>query len=459
MQSLKERVALSSIAVSAGLTVAKGIVGFASGSLAILSEAGHSLIDLFATIITYFAVRMSGKPADAEHHYGHGKIESIAALAATSLLFVLAAFVLWEVALRLFAGQSHPVEATFWAFAVIAVSVVVDFFRARLLYRVADKTSSQALEADALHFGSDMWSSLAVLVGLGGVAFGFPWADPLAAAVVAVFICIAGYRLGRRTIDTLTDAAPAGAAERIGAIANKVRGVVAIDRVRVRPAGTSLFAEIAVVVSRTLPLERVAAVEKEIATSIRAEMPEVEVTVVTAPRALDDESVMERIMVIARNRALAVHHVTVHHLEDKLSVSLDLEVEGKLPLGQAHEIADGLERAIAEDFDDEVEVETHIEPLQSDGVAGHDAPAPLQAEIAAALQSLLSPGGPIRDVHDVRVRETSRGLVVNFHCRADARLSVDAVHRAVDELERHLLARRPDLQRAIGHAEPAGLKE
>jgi divalent metal cation (Fe/Co/Zn/Cd) transporter len=183
------------------------------------------------------------------------------------------------------------------------------------------------------------------------------------------------------------------------------------------------------------------------------------VTVVSAPRALDDESIMERIMVIARNRALAVHHVTVHHLEDKLSVSLDLEVEGKLPLGQAHEIADELERAIAEDFDDKVEVETHIEPLQSDGVAGHDAPAPLQAEVAAALQSLLSPGGPIRDVHDVRVRATLRGLVVNFHCRADARLSVDAVHRAVDELERHLLARRPDLQRAIGHAEPAGLKE
>jgi cation diffusion facilitator family transporter len=334
MQALKERVALSSIAISAGLTVAKGIVGLTSGSLAILSEAGHSLIDLFATIITYFAVRISGKPADEEHHYGHGKIESVAALAATSLLFVLAAVVFWEAGARLLGKETHAVEATFWAFAVIAVSIIVDFFRARLLYRVASQTSSQALEADALHFGSDMWSSLAVLVGLGGVALGFPWADALAAAVVAVFICIAGYRLGWRTIETLTDTAPAGAAERISAIANKIRGVVAVDRVRVRPAGTSLFAEIAVAVSRTLPLERVAAVEKEIAKAVGKEMPEVEVTVVTAPRALDDETVMERIMVIARNRALAVHHVTVHHLDDKLSVSLDLEVEGKLPLGE-----------------------------------------------------------------------------------------------------------------------------
>jgi cation diffusion facilitator family transporter len=459
MQAVKERVALSSIAVSAGLTVAKGVVGLASGSLAILSEAGHSLIDLFATIITYFAVRASGKPADEEHHYGHGKIESVAALAATALLFVLAAFVLWEVAARLIDGEAHRVEASAWAFAVIAISIVVDFFRARLLYRVASKTSSQALEADALHFGSDMWSSLAVLAGLAGVAVGLPWADPAAAAVVAVFICIAGYRLGRRTIDTLTDAAPAGAAERIAAIAEKVRGVVAIDRVRVRPAGTSLFAEIAVAVSRSLPLERVAAVEREIARAVGAEMPEVEVTVVTAPRALDDESMMERIMVIARNRALAVHHVTVHHLKDKVSVSLDLEVEGKLPLGKAHEIADGLERAIAEDFEGEVEVETHIEPLQSDGVAGHDVPAPLQAEIAGALEALLAPGEPIRDVHNVRVRRTTRGLVVNFHCHADTSLSVDAVHRAVDELERRLLEQRPDLQRAIGHAEPDGSKE
>jgi divalent metal cation (Fe/Co/Zn/Cd) transporter len=312
-------------------------------------------------------------------------------------------------------GVTHRVEATLWAFAVIAVSVVVDFFRARLLYRVAGETSSQALEADALHFGSDMWSSLAVLAGLGGVAIGFPWADPAAAAVVAVFICIAGYRLGRRTIDTLTDAAPAGAAEQIEAIAHQVRGGVSVDRVRVRPAGPSLFAEVAVAVSRAMPLERVAAVENEIAAAIRAKMPEVEATVISAPRALDDESVMERIMVIARNRALAVHHVTVHHLKDKLSVSLDLEVEGKLPLGKAHEIADGLERAIAEDFEGEVEVETHIEPLQSDGVAGHDVPAPLQAEIAAALEALLAPGGPIRDVHDVRVRRTTRGLVVNFN--------------------------------------------
>ncbi|MEX0590319.1 MAG: cation-efflux pump [Xanthobacteraceae bacterium] len=455
MQDIKERVALSSIAVSAGMTIAKGIVGVLSGSLAILSEAGHSLIDLVATIITYLAVRASGRPADAEHHYGHGKVESIAALAATALLFVLSAFVLWEAIARLFGAHPHAVEATAWAFIVIGASIVVDFFRARLLYRVADQTSSQALEADALHFGSDMWSSLAVLIGLAGVAAGFQWADSAAAIVVAVFICVAGWRLGRRTIETLTDTAPAGAAERITAIARKVKGVVSIDRVRVRPAGANLFVEIAVAVSRTLPLDRVAAVEKEISRAIRAAMPEAEVTVIAAPRALDDESVMERVMVIARNRALAVHHVTVQHLEDKLAVSLDLEVDGRLPLGKAHEIADELERAIAEEFSGEVEIETHIEPLQSDGISGRDAPAAVRAEIATAIKELVKPDGPIRDVHDVRVRETPRGLVVNFHCRADPVLPVEAVHQAVDALERRLRETRRDVQRVIGHAEPA----
>src|SRR5690349_8788984 len=212
MQDLKQRVALTSIAASGGLTLAKGVVGLATGSLAILSEAAHSLLDLAATIMTYFAVRVSGRPADAEHHYGHGKIESVSALAETALLFLLSGVVIWEAAHRLIGGQAHVVEATVWAFGVIVVSIVVDFFRARVLYRVAKETASEALEADALHFGSDMWSSAAVLMGLGGVALGWPMADAAAAIVVAVFIVVAGWRLGRRTVETLTDTAPEGAA-------------------------------------------------------------------------------------------------------------------------------------------------------------------------------------------------------------------------------------------------------
>ena len=152
MPDIKQRVALSSIAASAGLTVAKTVVGVLSGSLALLSEAAHSLIDVGATVLTYYAVRVSDKPADEEHHYGHGKVESVSALAETALLFVLAGVVIWEAAKRLMSPQPPEVEATPWAFAVIAVSIVVDFLRARVLYRTAEQTSSQALEADALHF-------------------------------------------------------------------------------------------------------------------------------------------------------------------------------------------------------------------------------------------------------------------------------------------------------------------
>src|ERR1700683_4489542 len=208
--NIKERVALGSIAASAGLAAAKAIVGLLTGSLAILSEAGHSLIDLSATVLTYFAVRLSGKPADKEHQYGHGKVESVTALAETALLFLLSAIVIWEAARRRIGAQPHAVEATAAAFAIIVCSIAVDFFRARTLRRVAAETASEALEADALHFGSDMWSSVAVLVGRGGVALGYSWADAAAAIVVALFICVAGWRLGRAALGTPAGTAPAG---------------------------------------------------------------------------------------------------------------------------------------------------------------------------------------------------------------------------------------------------------
>jgi cation diffusion facilitator family transporter len=454
MQDTKERVALGSIAASGGLTVAKAIVGFATGSLAILSEAAHSLLDLVATIITYVAVRISGKPADEQHHYGHGKVESVAALIETGLLFVLSAVVIWEAGKRLL-GEAVTVEATIPAFVVIGASIVIDFFRARLLYRVAGATSSEALEADALHFGSDMWSSLAVLVGLVAVALGLKWADAVAALIVAVFVCLAGWRLGRRTIGTLIDTAPEGAAAQLTAIARQVPGVVSVDRVRARRVGQELFVELTAGVSRALPMDRVAALKDKITRAIRQEMPGAQVSITTEPRALDDETVSERVNVIARNRGLAVHHVTVQAIARRLAVSLDLEVDGKLGLGEAHEIATGLENAIRSELGPDVEVETHIEPMQADDLSGRDAPKERVKEVQAALSELAAPAGTIRELHNVRVRESNEGEVVNFHCHADPVRSVQEVHEKVDELERALRRRFPSIKRVIGHAEPA----
>ncbi len=454
MPTDKHQVALTSIAASATLTVAKAAVGLATGSLAILSEAAHSLIDLAATVMTYFAIRIADMPADAEHHYGHGKVESLSALAETALLFVLSGVVIWEAGRRLLGFESEAVSATFAAFGVMAASIVIDYLRSRALYRAAKAHRSEALEADALHFGSDMWSSAAVLAGLAGLRLGLPWADSAAALVVALFVCLAGWRLGRRTIDTLTDTAPAGAAERIGTIARHVTGVVDVTRVRVRQVGPTLFVDLDVAASRTLPLDRVEALKGEIARAVSAAMPDAEINVTVVPRALDDETVLERVMVIARNRGIAVHHVTVQAIAGRLAVSLDLEVDGALTLAAAHEIASGLEAAVRDELAPEVEVESHIEPLQVSRLSGRDAPPERVKAVHAALAALAAEGGALRNVHDVRVRETPDGDIVNFHCDVDPTMRVGDVHELVDDVERGLRRRFPEIKRVIGHAEP-----
>ncbi len=453
MTNLKERVALNSILASGGLTLGKAAVGIMTGSLAILSEAAHSLIDVAATVMTYFAVRWADMPADQDHQYGHGKIENVAALAETALLFILSGVVMWESSQRLLGDHPHAVEATALAFAVIIVSIVVDFYRARVLTRVARETASPALEADALHFSSDMWSSAAVLLGLVGLRLGYAWADSAAAMVVAVFVCFAGWQLGRRTIDALTDTAPFGVAERISAIARGVGNVASVERVRTRQVGGTVVGEIDVAASRTLPLDRIEALKDDIGAAVRTALPNAEIGVNVTARALDDETVMDRVMVIARSLGVAVHHVTIHAIPAGLAISLDLEVDGRLSLGAAHDIADGLETAIRKDIGSVAEVETHIEPLHTEST-GRDTSAEEVVAIARTLTELATMTGAVRNVHDVRVRETDDGRVVNFHCDVDPARTVSDVHELVDELERGVRRRFPAVKRVVGHAEP-----
>jgi cation diffusion facilitator family transporter len=449
----KEQVALTSMFASAGLTVAKAVVGIMTGSLGLLSEAGHSFIDFGATVMTYAAVRVSGKPADDEHHFGHGKVEAVSALAQTALLFLLSALVIIEATRRLVFHGGPEVEAKIWYFAVIIVSIVVYFFREREHKHDADATASQALEADALHFSSDLWSSLAVLLGLIGVYFDMPWADAVAALAVAALICVVGWKLARRTIDTLTDAAPAGVAKRLQSIVTRIPGVVAVERLRGRSSGEPNIGDLGVVVSRTLPLDQVSAIKDRLRDAILADIPRTEVTVTTEPRAVDGETVLEKVMVIARNRALAVHHVIVHDIGERLSISLDLEVDGRLTLAQAHELADQLEAAIAEELGASVEVETHIEPLYPPN-AGREAPQERVHAVTIALAEIAAENRAVRDIHNVRVRETDAGEIVNFHCRVDPAMTVDVMHERVDEIERTLRKRSPSIKRVIGHAEP-----
>jgi cation diffusion facilitator family transporter len=453
MSSEKQNVALASMLASAALAATKLVAGLLTGSLGILSEALHSVLDFGATAVTWFAVRVSDLPPDEEHHFGHAKVESVAALIETALLFLTTAWIVYEAAARLMSHEAH-VDVTWWAVAIIAASVIIDFNRARVLARTAEKTSSEALEADALHFSSDMWSSIVVLLGLGATWAGYGWADAAAALVVAFFVCLAGWRLGRRTLATLLDTAPAGTSEAIRRIAEDAHGVLAVRQLRVRPAGATLFVDAHIAVARTLPFDTVGRIRDGFVAAIRERFPSADVSVTTIPVELDDETVVDKVMLIAARRGLAIHHLTVQHVEDRLSVSFDLEVDGHLPLREAHDIATALEDGIEDELGSGIEVESHIEPLQTDTVSGRDASAALTADIAKRLMRGAEPDALLTGIHNVRVRETAEGLYVTFHCRVPGHETVHRVHAAVDALEGRLKGEVKGVQRVIAHAEP-----
>jgi cation diffusion facilitator family transporter len=448
----KSRVAAISIFASASMAAIKLLVGVAIGSLALISEALHSSVDFGATVITWIVVRASDRPADDEHHYGHGKLESLSALGVIALLYILAGGILVESYSRLHEGAPPPTLSAL-PFVVLLVDIAVNFWRARALHRVAHDTSSHALAADALHFASDVFGSLAVLIGLGLSALGFLWGDATAAIAVAIMISALGLRLGRSTVETLLDRAPEGASERAKAAIRAVPGVIGIERLRVRMVGPRYFIDAIVQVPRTYPIDRIDQIKRNAQASVSRALDDADLTFTAVPVARDNETIRERIMVIARNSALAIHHVTVHDLGGKLTVSIDLEVDGDMPLTQAHDIAHDLERHIRDEFGADVEVDTHIEPLEPELPHGTDA-APERAEAIRDALSRFAADGAIHDIHNVRVRDTDAGEIVNFHCRAAPSMSVIKVHQNVDAIERALRRAFPTVKRVISHAEP-----
>jgi cation diffusion facilitator family transporter len=450
--NVKARVAAISILASASMAAAKFVVGIAIGSLALISEALHSSVDLTATIITWMVVRVSDRPADEEHHYGHGKFESISALGVIAMLYVLAGGILVASYGRLREGTPPPTLSAI-AFVVLVIDIAVNFWRARALHRAAHDTKSQALAADALHFASDVLGSIAVIVGLALSGLGYAWGDAAAAIGVAVMIALLGLRMARSTIETLLDRAPEGVSEKATAALQAVPGIVDIERLRVRMVGATHFIDAIVQVPRTYPIDRVDAIKRKAQEALTGALGDADLTFTAVPVARNNESVRERIMVIARNSGLAIHHVTVHDLGGKLTVSIDLEVDGEMALNAAHDIAHDLERNIRDEFGADVEVDTHIEPLEPELPLGTDA-APGRVEAITAALSRFAADGAIHDIHNVRVRDTDAGEIVNFHCRAAPSMSVIKVHENVDEIERALRRAFPTVKRVISHAEP-----
>lgn len=294
----KKRVALLSVMAAVFLTGSKLIIGVITGSLGILSEALHSGLDLVAAAITYFSVRVSDKPADKEHNYGHGKIENFSAFIETILLLITCVWIIYEAIERLISGRTH-IEVNTWSYIIVVSSIIIDATRSRALYKVARKYNSQALEADALHFSTDIWSSSVVLLGLIGANFGFFFADPIAALFVALIVLSVSYRLGKRAVDVLLDKAPGGTI-------NKVRGILVtypevrhFHSLKIRTAGADTFIKFNIHVDPDLSLRQVHELCDKIEKEMNNIIPRSEVYIHAEPQdsshILNDENSLEKI--------------------------------------------------------------------------------------------------------------------------------------------------------------------
>lgn len=288
----KNHAALTSVIAAVGLTTFKLIVGILTRSLGILAEAAHSALDLVAALMTFLAVRAADKPADPGHPYGHGKIENLSALFETVLLLVTSGWIIYEAIQRLF-FEHVEVDASIWAFLVMGISIVIDYNRSRLLYRTAKKHNSQALEADALHFRTDIWSSAVVLLGLGGVRLaahvpGLEWlerADAIAAMIVALIVVYVSFELGNRTVQALLDAAPAGQQESIVRAVEALEGVQDCHAVRIRPSGAAWFVDLHINVDGEMTLNKAHALSEQVEQAVIAILPRADVTVHVEPHA------------------------------------------------------------------------------------------------------------------------------------------------------------------------------
>lgn len=278
----KKRIALSSVVAAVFLTAFKLIIGFSTNSLGILSEAAHSGLDLVAAFVTLLAIRVSTKPADEDHHYGHGKIENISALFETVLLLITCFWIISEVVERL-SGKHVSVEVSVWSFIVVITSIIVDISRSRALMKVAKKYNSQALEADALHFSSDIYSSGVVLIGLAGYLIGFRYADSIAALIVAVIVIFISYRLGKRTIDVLLDKAPRGIKEQVQSIISGIPEVINVHNIKIRNAGAETHVELNIHVAPEMTIQRAHEVSHIVENSIKSTFEKCEVIVHAEP--------------------------------------------------------------------------------------------------------------------------------------------------------------------------------
>lgn len=457
----KRTVALTSVAVAVVLTGGKLVVGLLTGSLGILSEALHSALDLVAAVITFFAVKASARPADEQHVYGHGKVENLSALFETALLLVTCVWILVEAVERL-VGKPHDVDASWAAFAVMTVSIVVDVSRSRALARVAKKYRSQALEADALHFSTDVWSSAVVLGGLLLVRIsdlvGAPWlqmADALAALGVAGIVVWISLKLGRRSIGDLLDEAPRGLTERIAQSCD-VDGVVEVLQTRVRQAGPQTFVDLTVRVAEGMSLHDGHDLAHRVEHEVLSVAPGADVVVHVEPPSrggLAAEADPQAVRRLAAEHGVDVHNVRIVDLEGASQVELHLEVEAELNVVAGHGIATAFEVALKRAFPSVSHVVSHIEPRGTHRVTAQ--PAPDAPEIEALVREAVAADPTAQGFADLSVRRHGFRTSLSFTCHVPPALTVAEAHRVAERLERAVRAGLAQPGRVCIHVEPA----
>lgn len=459
MRQEKRAVAGSSVLAAIAITVLKLIVGVSTGSLGILSEAAHSGLDLVAAVVTFFSVRVSDKPADADHQFGHGKVENFSAFIETGLLLLTCLWIISEAIKRLF-FKSVEIEPTVGAFGVMLASIAVDVWRSRALGKIAEKYDSQALEADALHFSTDIWSSCVVILGLvlveAGRNLGIRWlrdADPIAALVVAGIIVHVSWRLARRTIDALLDAAPAGVRNRIIDRVRKVDGVLEVDRARIRRAGNRYFADLSVGLARTVTFQHSEHVTDAVTDAVHQVLPDADVTVHSVPRADRTENIFDRIRAVATRHNLNVHDISVQDLRGKLHVEQHLELDEQLSLKDAHDRVSALEAEIQRDVPEISSILTHIESEPATIEEGDEIMRDRALE--RRLKAISAEFPDVLDMHDLRIKRVRGRTYVSCHCTMSDELALWRVHEIQTDLETRLKQEAPELFRVLIHPEPS----
>ncbi len=455
----KQRVARHSMAAAAVMTLLKIGAGLLSGSLGVLSDAAHSGLDLVGAALTYFSVHVSDKPADEDHTYGHGKIENLSAFSEAGLMALSCAWIIWEAVQRIF---YHAVELhhSLWPVLVLATSIGVDIWRSRQLREVAVRTGSPALATDAFHFASDIWATAAVLVGLGAAWAGerfqigaLRYADPVAALVVSLMILRMTVRLGHEAVAALVDEIPAETRRRLVREVERVDGVLAVERARVRRAGAGYFADVTLALPRRYTFEHTGELVEAATAAVQRALPGADVVIHTIPRETKAESIFDRVRAVAARNNVSVHELSIQTHHGRLLVELHVELDEHLALRDAHNFVTAMEAQILRNVPEVDSVLTHIEsePATIEHPEEEDVE---DRRIEQALRSAAAAFPEIVDVHDITVGRTGEHISLTCHCTLPDELPMSRVHQVITALEDRFKLECPEVFRVTIHPEP-----